>query len=314
MIAVAVALSQGGGLGGGAAVSSSTFSPARGQAPIWLDAGGGVSHAATAPHKTSHPATSTRTAAAAPRMTPRTLFAVDPKQAHASQAPYASGATLTRRSVTPPEVPGLSSMNWAGYVLTGKIYREVKAEWTVPALNCRVVPNGSTSDWVGVDGWVHPMELFQAGTSSTCAAGVQSSSVVWSDGALGYAWQDEFTVNAGDKISARVAQSPSGAWTATVTDESTGQSAHPSEPAAYVGASVEWVAEDSGIQGSSVLAPLADFASVSFAKLRVTPASVPSYADAIEMLRANGSVVAMPAPLRRVGKSYSFTVAYEPKG
>ena len=311
MIAVAVALSQGGGLGGGAAVSSSAFSPARGQAPIWLDAGGGVSHAATAPHKTSHPATST--AAAASRMAPRTLFAVDPKQAHASKAPDASGATLTRRSVTPPEVPGLSSMNWAGYVLTGKIYREVKAEWTVPALNCRVVPNGSTSDWVGVDGWVHPVRLFQAGTSSTCAGGVQSNSVVWSDGALGYAWQDEFAVNAGDEISARVAQSPSGAWTATVTDESTGQSAHPSEPAAYVAASVEWVAEDSGIQGSSVLAPLADFASVSFSKLRVTPTAVPSYADAIEMLRANGSVVAMPAPLRRLGSSYSFTVAYERK-
>jgi hypothetical protein len=210
--------------------------------------------------------------------------------------------------------PGLSSMNWAGYVLTGKIYREVNAEWTVPALNCRVVPNGSTSDWVGVDGWVHPAKLFQAGTSSTCARGVQSSSVVWSDGALGYAWQDEFTVHAGDRISARVAQSTSGAWRATVTDETTGQSAHASEPAAYAGASVEWVAEDSGIQGSSALAPLADFASVSFANLRVAPTAVPSYADAIEMLRANGSVVALPAPLRRLGSSYSFTVAYERKG
>ena len=205
-------------------------------------------------------------------------------------------------------------MNWAGYVLTGKSYREVGAAWTVPTLSCRVVPNGSISEWVGVDGWVHPVELFQAGTSSTCAGGVQTNSVVWSDGALGYAWQDEFTVNAGDEISAQVAQSPSGAWTATVTDESTGQSANPSEPVAHAGASAEWVAEDSGIQGSSVLAPLADFASVSFAKLRVAPVAVPSYADAIEMLRANGSVVAMPAPLRRVGSTYSFTVAYKPHG
>jgi len=245
-------------------------------------------------------------------MTPRTRRAVHPKQAHASKARHAAGATLTRRSVTVPVTRGLSSMNWAGYVLTGKSYREVSAEWTVPTLNCRAVPNGSTSDWIGVDGWVHPVELFQAGTSSTCAGGVQANSVAWSDGALGYAWQDEFTVNAGDEISAQVAQSPSGAWTATVTDESTGQSANPSEPVAYAGASAEWVAEDSGIQGSSVLAPLADFTSVSFAKLSVTPADSPSYADAIEMLRANGSVAAIPAPLRGAGLSYSFTVAYEP--
>jgi len=346
VIALAVGLSQTGGLGGGAAVSSSTFSPSRGQATIWLDPGGVVSQAATAPapkhhlgsvgspagtshsafpaqnpalptaapHKTSHPATRTRarTAAVAPRRTSRTRRAVDLKQAHASKARHASGATLTRRSVTAPATPGLSSMNWAGYVLTGKSYREVSAEWTVPSLNCRVVPNGSTSDWVGVDGWVHPVELFQAGTSSTCAGGVQANSVVWSDGALGYAWQDEFTVNAGDEISAQVARSRSGAWTATVTDESTGQRANPSEPVAYAGASAEWVAEDSGIQGSSVLAPLADFTSVSFAKLSVTPAGLPSYADAIEMLRANGSVAAIPAPIRRVGSSSSFTVAYEP--
>jgi hypothetical protein len=283
VIVLAVVLSQSGALGGGAAASSSTFSPARGQAPIWLGAVGGVSRTATAPTR----------------------------QHHRGIRQSSAGSS---HSALQAQNPGLSSMNWAGYVLTGKIYREVNAEWAVPALNCRVVPNGSTSDWVGVDGWVHPAELFQAGTSSACAGGVQSSSVVWSDGALGYAWQDEFTVHAGDKISARVAQSPSGAWTATVTDESTGRRAHASEPAAYAGASVEWVAEDSGIQGSSVLAPLADFASVSFAKLRVAPVAVPSYADAIEMLRANGSVVAMPAPLRRVGSTYSFTVAYKPHG
>jgi hypothetical protein len=204
-------------------------------------------------------------------------------------------------------------MNWAGYVLTGKSYREVGAAWTVPTLSCRVVPNGSISEWVGVDGWVHPVELFQAGTSSTCAGGVQTNSVVWSDGALGYAWQDEFTVNAGDEISAQVAQSPSGAWTATVTDESTGQSANPSEPVAHAGASAEWVAEDSGIQGSSVLAPLADFTSVSFARLSVTPAGLPSSADAIEMQRANGSAAAIPAPVQGAGASSWFSVAYEPK-
>ena len=204
-------------------------------------------------------------------------------------------------------------MNWAGYVLAVGSYQEVGAEWTVPSLDCSVVPNGSTSDWVGVNGWVDPANLFQAGTASTCAGNSQTNFVVWSDGALGYVWQVEFSVNAGDVISAQVEQTPVGAWTATVADETTGQSASVSEPVAYAGASAEWVAEDSGTPGSTVLDPLADFGTVAFNDLSVAPSALPSFADAIEMLRADGSVAAMPTAIQGAGGAASFTVACEPQ-
>jgi hypothetical protein len=192
-------------------------------------------------------------------------------------------------------------------VLTGGGYQVVSGEWTVPTLNCVVVPNGGTSDWVGVNGWVDPADLFQVGTSSTCSGGSQSNFAVWSDGAFSYAWQQQFTVNAGDVISAEVQQSSSGTWTATVTDVTSGQSATASESAVYAGSSAEWVAEDSGVQGSSNLTPLADFGIVTFTNLRVTPTSALTYADAIEMLTSGGSAEAMPSQ----PQGASFSVTYE---
>jgi hypothetical protein len=229
--------------------------------------------------------------------------------AHAPVKPDPA-TTTTTAPVTVAATPGLSSMNWSGYVLASGGYQEVSAEWTVPALDCAVVPNGSTSDWVGVNGWVDPSDLFQAGTESTCAGGAQSNSAVWSDGALGFAWQDQFTVSAGDLIDAEVQQSAAGTWTATVSDLTSGQSATASETVVFAGSSAEWVAEDSGAQGSSVLAPLADFGSVTFSNVSASPQSVLAYSDAIEMLRANGSTAALPSQIAGTGL---FTVSYEPQ-
>ncbi|MGD0743283.1 MAG: G1 family glutamic endopeptidase [Acidimicrobiales bacterium] len=205
-------------------------------------------------------------------------------------------------------------MNWAGYVLTGGSYREVGAEWTVPTLDCSASPDGSTADWVGIDGWVHPAALFQAGTASTCSGGSQTNTVVWSDSAQGFAGQEQFDVNAGDVIEARVARTAAGTWAATVTDETTGQSAHASEPVAYPAASAEWIAEDPGLPGSSSLAPLADFGSVAFTGLSVSPAGLPSYADAIEMLRPDGSTAALPGPVQGTPPAASFTITYGSRG
>ena len=249
-----------------------------------------------------------------PTTTPPTTIPVKQAPAHlpAAHAPVKPdpATTTTTAPVTVAATPGLSSMNWSGYVLASGGYQEVSAEWTVPALDCAVVPNGSTSDWVGVNGWVDPSDLFQAGTESTCAGGAQSNSAVWSDGALGFAWQDQFTVSAGDLIDAEVQQSAAGTWTATVSDLTSGQSATASETVVFAGSSAEWVAEDSGAQGSSVLAPLADFGSVTFSNVSASPQSVLAYSDAIEMLRANGSTAALPSQIAGTGL---FTVSYEPQ-
>ncbi len=262
-----------------------------------------------APTTTSVPPTTV-----APRRTPThattTHRSSGRTQAAASSASSTSDpSTTTTTTPTPAATPGLSSENWSGYVLTNGGYQEVGAEWTVPTLNCTVVPNGGTSDWVGVNGWVHPSQLFQAGTASTCSGGSQTNFVVWSDGALGYAWQEQFSVNTGDVIQAEVSQTASGGWTALVTDLTSGQSATASEAVPYAGASAEWVAEDSGVLGSSALTPLADFGVVSFTNLSVSPSTGFSYSDAIEMQRVDGSDEAMPSPVQG---DASFSVTYEP--
>lgn len=159
--------------------------------------------------------------------------------------------------------------------------------------------------------WVDPADLFQAGSESACAGGSQTNFAVWSDGALGCVWQDQFSVNAGDDIEAEVTQTSSGTWTATVSDVTSGQSTTASEPDAYAVASAEWVAERPGVAGSSALTPLADFGVVTFTNVSSTPSGSSSNADAIEMLRANGSVAAMRIPVQG---DTSFSVTYEPAG
>jgi hypothetical protein len=207
----------------------------------------------------------------------------------------------------PVATPGLASTNWSGYVLTGE-YQAVSGEWTVPTLNCAVVPGGVTVDWVGVNGWDGSANLFQTGSESACVNGVQANDAWWTDAALGYVAQDQLAVNAGDVISAEVQQSSSGTWTATVTDVTSGQSATASDSAVYAGSSAEWVTEDPTVQGSSDLTPLADFGIVTFTNLQVVPTSALTYADAIEMQTSGGTVEAMPSQ----PQGASFSAAYEP--
>ncbi len=263
--------------------------------------------ASSSPTTTIVPTTTT-----VPKMTASVRPTPVPPKRRAVRSPtdaVSPTTTSTTTTTTPAvETPGLSSANWSGYVLTDGGYEAVSGEWTVPTLNCAVVPNGGTSDWVGVNGWVDRAGLVQSGTYSLCSSGAQLNFAVWSDAALGYAWQQQFQVTAGDVIDAEVSQTTSGSWVATVTDLTSGQSATASEPAVFAGSSAEWIAEDSGVAGSSSLAPLADFSPVTFSDLSTAPASTLSYADAIEMQRANGSVEALPSP----PQGASFTVTDEP--
>lgn len=95
-------------------------------------------------------------------------------------------------------------------------------------LRCRA--ERGTSDWVGVNGWVDRAGQVQSGTYSLCSAGSKSNFAVWSDAALGYAWQQQFQVTAGDVIDAEVSQTVSGSWVATVTDLTSVKAPPPASP------------------------------------------------------------------------------------
>jgi hypothetical protein len=234
--------------------------------------------------------------------------------------PMISTTTTTTTTLPPPPVPGGTSPNWSGYVLTGESggYQAVSGEWTVPTLDCTSVPDGYTSDWVGVNGFgAEYPGLFQDGTTSYCANGQQTDFAWWTDEAENYLSLEVFTVAPGDVIDAEVWQETSGDWVYYVKDLTNGLVSSVVEPYSGSGLSAEWIAEDTGDPSTEGLFPLADFGMVTFTDLGLTvpsgPWTVPPYSDAVEMV-SGGWVEALPSPISGTGASAAFTVTYETPG
>jgi len=216
--------------------------------------------------------------------------------------------------------PGWTSQNWSGYVLTGQPggYQSVGAKWTVPTINCSSVPNGHTSDWVGVNGSSDIPGLFQDGTSSSCDGGNQVDVAWWTDQAESYSEQDLYLVNPGDDMQASVYQTASGQWAYDIQDLTSGLTSSAAEAYSGQGLSAEWIAEDPASASTGQLFPLADFGSVTFSdlSLQVTGGTwyLPTYSDAWEMVAANGTVMTLPSQIVGTGSAAAFTVYYESSG
>jgi hypothetical protein len=244
----------------------------------------------------------------------------------AAPAPRASATTAASVTTTtePPsarKVPtapttGWTSTKWSGYVLSGASagYSEVGAQWTVPTLDCSAVPDGSTSDWVGVNGWNGAPGLFQAGTTSQCVNGQQISTAVWSDSSDGYVFSPLFNVAPGDVVEATVSTSSSESWAYSVTDATSGAVGAVATAFTGPGVSAEWIAEDTTDLSTGAPYPLADFGAVTFADLTINGGSgsspAPNADDAIAMVSSTGRVEAAPSPVTLSGGSASFTVTY----
>jgi hypothetical protein len=235
-------------------------------------------------------------------------------------------STTTTTTTIPLTVgsPGYTSPNWSGYVLTGATggYEAIGGGWTVPTLNCQSVPNGYTTDWVGVNGFGDENPgLFQDGTTSYCQNGVQGDNGWWTDASWLYASQILFTVSPGDAIYAQVYKDSTGYWNYSIEDVTTGVSSTSPESFAGPGTCAEWIAEDPGIPNTSStnsLYPLADFGSVTFTNLGLTVPSgswtVPPYSDAVEMVGTNGAIEASPSPVYGAAAAADFTVTYRSPG
>jgi hypothetical protein len=231
--------------------------------------------------------------------------------------------TTVPTTVPPPAAPGGTSSNWSGYLLTGESggYQAVNGEWTVPTLNCAAVPGGYTSDWVGVNGSTGISGLFQDGTTSYCADGLQGDYAWWTDEAEGYSEREVFAVAPGDLIDAEVWQETSGNyagdWVYYVKDLTSGLVSSEVELYSGAGLSAEWIAEDPGDPITRGLFPLADFSLVTFTDLGLTVPSgswtVPPYSDAWEMA-SGGSVEALPSLIQGTGAAAAFTITYESPG
>jgi hypothetical protein len=181
-----------------------------------------------------------------------------------------------------------------------------------------LVPNGLTTDWVGVNGFGSENPgLFQDGTTSYCVNGQEGGYTWWTDAAELYKSQILFSVSPGDVIYAEVNQSSSsGLWTYSIEDVTIDLTSTSAESFNGAGTSAEWIAEDPGIPGTTALYPLADFGSVTFTQLGLTVPSgswtAPPYSDAIEMVGTNGAIEASPSPVYGVAAAADFTVTYQP--
>ena len=244
---------------------------------------------------------------------------------YADGSPYVFTASTTlyaQWSIAVPAgtSPGWTSQNWSGYVLTGQPggYQSVGAKWTVPTINCSSVPNGHTSDWVGVNGSSDIPGLFQDGTSSSCDGGNQVDVAWWTDQAESYSEQDLYLVNPGDDMQASVYQTASGQWAYDIQDLTSGHTSSAAEAYSGQGLSAEWIAEDPASASTGQLFPLADFGSVTFSdlSLQVTGGTwyLPTYSDAWEMVAANGTVMTLPSQIVGTGSAAAFTVYYESSG
>lgn len=163
------------------------------------------------------------------------------------------------------------NLTWVGPMLRakGRVLESASATWTAPAFPAQGAANAEMAYWVGLGGTGKPMNLCQAGIAATrTPAGIQESLIAQD---YPQPFQAAVGVHPGDKIMA-FAGLEGGAYTATVTDETTGQSLSVACAAPRGGgwAHAEWIAESNVMQTPSQ--PPLRGANVAFAQMAVTEA------------------------------------------
>jgi hypothetical protein len=238
-------------------------------------------------------------------------FAVLPATAFAPA--FLASGPIVKASTT-------SSLNWAGYVVTGASgsITTASGSWVQPAVTCPSSGNTYAAFWVGIDGY-SDSTVEQTGTLAECQSGT----------ATYFAWYEFYprpsfeittiSVHAGDVMSASV-QYTSGKFVVTITDVTTGQTFSTSAKVNAQRTSAEWIAEAPS-SGGSIL-PLADFgtasfgsdytgvASTNYATISGTTGAIGSFGTsvvAITMVDSSGGVKASSSSLSSDGTSFTVT-------
>ena len=226
-----------------------------------------------------------------------------------------------------------TSTNWSGYAVTGAdgSVTDVKGSWIVPTATCLAgAPDSYSSLWVGIDGF-NSSTVEQIGIDADCVSGKPTYSA-WFEFYPHWPYNiNNFTVKAGDTISAEVSYIPKGGlFTVTLKNGTQSFSTSTKMPQAKL-SSAEWIVE---APSSSGVLPLANFGSASFGHVftrqsgtcdatvsgiggptgNVGPIGAFNTADVIQinMVTSTDALKAMTNSLSPDGSS--FTVAFESKG
>lgn len=158
------------------------------------------------------------------------------------------------------------SDNWGGAVLIGEGYTSVTGTFNAPSPSS----DGSGSAWVGLDGDTCQSAILQTGIDWTYSNGDVSYDA-WYEWFPDYEYNfDGITINAGDSITVTVTSSGTTSGTATVTNNSNGDSVthdFTDQQGDLCGENAEWIVED--YEEGSSLVPFADYGSITFVSTAV---------------------------------------------
>jgi Peptidase A4 family len=203
----------------------------------------------------------------------------------AASRPVASGTVAPAHADGPvelsvrPAVGSVDSLNSAGYAVSRSHtkFRFVQATFFVPYLNCGVSAGTSSSDWIGLDGFVgKPHSVEQAGIGADCSAAGHSSYHAWYAMYPRAQTTAKVAIHGGDSITASVSyDSTDSKFTLSLTDNTTGghfrvrsKCPHgitcPRNSAEMISA-----APTTGKTGHLTVRPLADYGAVSFAAISI---------------------------------------------
>jgi hypothetical protein len=219
--------------------------------------------------------------------------------------PATPGQTDTTQPGTPASISSRSS-NWSGYVANGGTFTSVTATWVVPQVAASA--GGADATWVGIGG-LNSRDLIQAGTQASVGGGSVTYEA-WVEMLPQSSRTVSLSVNPGDSVTTTISQDPSGEWTISIKNNTTGRSYSATVQYSSSNSSAEWVQE--APSAGRGLVPLDDFGTLKFtAASAVRDGKSMNLsqlgARAISMINGQGQVIAQPSQIDADGSSFTVT-------
>lgn len=195
-----------------------------------------------------------------------------------------------------------TSLNWSGYVATGKNVTDVRGSWIVPVVDCTVTPNAYSSAWVGIDGY-NSSSVEQIGTEHDCING-QAQYYAWYEMYPKPMYKIPVNIAAGQNVTAEVNYLGNGSFQLTLNGYSLIQKSGKARRT-----SAEWIME---APWSGGVLPLADFQVAYFTNSQATingkTNTINAFPyDQINMANSSGALKDQASTLSSDGSSFNVT-------
>jgi hypothetical protein len=211
-----------------------------------------------------------------------------------------------------------SSLNWAGYGVSGTNFTKVTGSWTAPKATCPSTASQLAAFWVGIDGLAAlDPTVEQVGTEADCTKGAPRYSAWYEMFPLATVFlsTSKYPVTPGETIGAQVSASGR-AFTLTIGAALGGVlkwhfSTTQTSKVLPLESSAEWIAEAPCTGNPCSIAPLANFGSVGFtgASANGKAITTPGFIDTKLTMTTKGSKVtkAAPSALNPGGTAFKVT-------